>query len=212
MFVSLKNISKRMKGKVILEDVSLEMERGKIYGIYGVNGSGKTMFLRAVAGLMDVDSGAVFLDGEKRVYGTAPAINIGVMIEKVSFYGNLTGWENLRLLGEIRGPFDESEAKRLIAYFDMGHYINNKVRTYSLGMNQKLAIVQALMEKQPLVLLDEPTNALDEESVDRFYALLETVKREGRTVVLVSHKREDLRQWCDVCFRMREGRLYGEEK
>ena len=212
MIVSLQNVSKRIKGKIILENISLELERGKIYGIYGVNGSGKTMLLRAIAGLMDVDLGVIFVNGEKRVYGKAPGINIGVVIEKVDFYGNLAGWENLRLLGEVRGPFDDSEAKRLIDYFDMDHYIDNEVNTYSLGMNQKLAIVQALMEKQPLILLDEPTNALDEDSVERLYALLSELKRAGRTVVVVSHKKEDLRQLCDMRFKMSEGRLYGEEE
>lgn len=212
MIVSLQNVSKRIKGKIILENISLELERGKIYGIYGVNGSGKTMLLRAIAGLMDVDSGVIFVNGEKRVYGKAPGINIGVVIEKVDFYGNLAGWENLRLLGEVRGPFDDSEAKRLIDYFDMDHYIDNEVNTYSLGMNQKLAIVQALMEKQPLILLDEPTNALDEDSVECLYALLSELKRAGRTVVVVSHKKEDLRQLCDMRFKMSEGRLYGEEE
>ena len=212
MIVSLQNVSKRIKGKIILENISLELERGKIYGIYGVNGSGKTMLLRAIAGLMDVDSGVIFVNGEKRVYGKAPGINIGVVIEKVDFYGNLAGWENLRLLGEVRGPFDDSEAKRLIDYFDMDHYIDNEVNTYSLGMNQKLAIVQALMEKQPLILLDEPTNALDEDSVERLYAFLSELKRAGRTVVVVSHKKEDLRQLCDMRFKMSEGRLYGEEE
>lgn len=212
MIVSLQNVSKRIKGKIILENISLELERGKIYGIYGVNGSGKTMLLRAIAGLMDIDSGAIFVNDEKRVYGKASEINIGVVIEKVDFYGNLTGWENLRLLGEIHGPFDDSEAKRLIDYFEMAHYIDNKVKTYSLGMNQKLAIVQALMEKQPLVLLDEPTNALDEDSVECFYALLGEMKKDARTVVVVSHKKEDLRQLCDQHFKMSEGRLYGEEE
>ena len=100
----------------------------------------------------------------------------------------------------------------MIDYFEMAHYIDNKVKTYSLGMNQKLAIVQALMEKQPLVLLDEPTNALDEDSVECFYALLGEMKKDARTVVVVSHKKEDLRQLCDQHFKMSEGRLYGEEE
>lgn len=208
MVVALKNISKQIKGNLVLDDVSASFESGKIYGIFGANGSGKTMLLRAVAGLLRIDSGEIFICGEPFVFGSRPRVNIGIIIENVDMYEHLTGIENLRFLGSICGELKEERIDFLASYFDMAEHMHQKVKTYSLGMKQKLAIIQAMMEEQDLLLLDEPTNALDSDAVEKFYLRLRTLRDEGKTIILVSHRKHDLIHLCDHLLEMKKGKLY----
>lgn len=207
MQVEVKKLGKQIKGNVILEDVNLKLESGTIYGMYGRNGSGKTMLLRCLAGLLRFDQGEIAYDGKclhKQI--TIPP-NAGVMIENVGFWSMYTGFENLKMLAAIRHKIDDARIRDVIAEVGLDPTDKRNVGKYSLGMRQRLAIAQALMEYPDILLLDEPTNALDEDGIELFRELLRREKERGCIIVLASHNKEDINQLADVRLHMVKGRL-----
>lgn len=211
MQVEVKKLGKQIKGNVILEDVNLKLESGRIYGMYGRNGSGKTMLLRCLAGLLRYEQGEIAYDGKclhKQI--TIPP-NAGVMIENVGFWSMYTGFENLKMLASIRQKIDDARIRDVIAEVGLDPSDKRNVGKYSLGMRQRLAIAQALMEYPDILLLDEPTNALDEDGIELFRELLRREKERGCIIVLASHNKEDINQLADVRLHMVKGRLEWEE-
>ena len=170
MYVDLDHVSKTIKGKAVLRDVSVGFERGRIYGVVGPNGSGKTMLLRAICGFIRLDAGTVTINGKAVEFNRKLPDSVGVIIENPGFVLQETGMQNLKYLAGINRDFDPEETERLLRLFDLLEHADSTVKSYSLGMRQKLAIVQALMEHQHLIVLDEPTNGLDQESVAMFLA------------------------------------------
>ena len=163
MYITIDHASKTIKNKQVLRDVSAGFERGRIYGVVGPNGSGKTMLLRAICGFIRLDAGTVTMNGEPVVFNRKLPDSVGVIIENPGFVLSETGMQNLEYLAGINKDFDQEETERLLRLFDLLDHADAKVKSYSLGMRQKLAIVQALMEHQHLIVLDEPTNGLDQE-------------------------------------------------
>lgn len=211
MQVEVKKLGKQIKGNVILEDVNLKLESGRIYGMYGRNGSGKTMLLRCLAGLLRYEQGEIAYDGKclhKQI--TIPP-NAGVMIENVGFWSMYNGFENLKMLASIRQKIDDARIRDVIAEVGLDPSDKRNVGKYSLGMRQRLAIAQALMEYPDILLLDEPTNALDEDGIELFRELLRREKERGCIIVLASHNKEDINQLADVRLHMVKGRLEWEE-
>lgn len=207
MQVEVKKLGKQIKGNVILEDVNLKLESGRIYGMYGRNGSGKTMLLRCLAGLLRYEQGEIAYDGKclhKQI--TIPP-NAGVMIENVGFWSMYNGFENLKMLASIRQKIDDARIRDVIAEVGLDPSDKRNVGKYSLGMRQRLAIAQALMEYPDILLLDEPTNALDEDGIELFRELLRREKERGCIIVLASHNKEDINQLADVRLHMVKGRL-----
>lgn len=205
MYVEVSNLSKKIKGKTILHNVSASFEKGTIYGIVGPNGSGKTMLLRAICGFIRPDTGGVTIDNHAVVFNQKLPENVGVIIENPGFILSETALENLKYLADINRSFDKEETDRLLKLFGLSDYANDLVKTYSLGMRQKLAIVQALMEHQNLILFDEPTNGLDEASVNIFLEEMNHQRSLGRTVVIASHHTDELDRIADYLFRIYEG-------
>ena len=159
--IQIKNLSKEIKGKYILDNINLTFEQGKIYGLYGRNGSGKTMLLRALAGLLIPTEGEIDMDGKVLHKDMDFPENVGIIIENTSLLPQFDGFTNLKQLGKIRNvATDEDIDKALDTVGLKGE--TKKVKAYSLGMRQRLSIAQAIFEKPELLLLDEPTNALDE--------------------------------------------------
>ena len=211
MQVEVKKLGKQIKGNVILEDVNLKLESGRIYGMYGRNGSGKTMLLRCLAGLLRYEQGEIAYDGKclhKQI--TIPP-NAGVMIENVGFWSMYNGFENLKMWASIRQKIDDARIRDVIAEVGLDPSDKRNVGKYSLGMRQRLAIAQALMEYPDILLLDEPTNALDEDGIELFRELLRREKERGCIIVLASHNKEDINQLADVRLHMVKGRLEWEE-
>ena len=169
--VEIKNYCKSIKSRPILNNVSYNFEYGKIYGIYGHNGSGKTMLLRAIAGLLVPDS-----------------------------------FDNLKILGKIKKTATDENIKTALER--VGLKSDLKVKKFSLGMKQRLNIAQAVFEKQKIILLDEPTNALDNDGVQLIYKLLKEEKERGALVVITTHHKEDLEEICDVVLEMTEGEMH----
>ena len=204
--VEIKNYCKSIKSRPILNNVSYNFEYGKIYGIYGHNGSGKTMLLRAIAGLLVPDSGSVVIDGKVLHKDMSFPPSIGIVIENMNLLPQYNAFDNLKILGKIKKTATDEDIKTALER--VGLKSDLKVKKFSLGMKQRLNIAQAVFEKQKIILLDEPTNALDNDGVQLIYKLLKEEKERGALVVITTHHKEDLEDVCDVVLKMTEGELH----
>lgn len=204
--VEIKNYCKSIKSRPILNNVSCNFEYGKIYGLYGHNGSGKTMLLRAIAGLLVPDSGSVVIDGKVLHKDMSFPPSIGIVIENMNLLPQYNAYDNLKILGKIKKTATDEDIKTALER--VGLKSDLKVKKFSLGMKQRLNIAQAVFEKQKIILLDEPTNALDNDGVQLIYKLLKEEKERGALVVITTHHKEDLKEICDVVLEMTEGELH----
>lgn len=204
--VEIKNYCKSIKSRPILNNVSYNFEYGKIYGIYGHNGSGKTMLLRAIAGLLVPDSGSVVIDGKVLHKDMSFPPSIGIVIENMNLLPQYNAYDNLKILGKIKKTATDEDIKTALER--VGLKSDLKVKKFSLGMKQRLNIAQAVFEKQKIILLDEPTNALDNDGVQLIYKLLKEEKERGALVVITTHHKEDLEEICDVVLEMTEGEMH----
>ena len=173
------NIHKKIKGKTILNDISLEMETGNIYGFWGRNGSGKTMLFRALSGLMKIDSGNIYWN-EKELHKDFDVLpSQGIVLEHAGLYPNKTGVENLLYLAQLKGVIGKREVEEAIQRVGLDPADKRVFGKYSMGMKQRLVIAQAIMEKPDVIMLDEPTNGLDEAGIKEIRKLIEQEKERG---------------------------------
>lgn len=204
MKVEISHISKTLRGAKVLDDVSLTLEGGNIYGLVGENGSGKTMLMRTVCGLVRPDRGTVTFDGQDRK--TAKPV-LGVMIENTALYPDLTGMENLGLFASILRIADKNAQAEAMERVGLDPKDRRTYRKYSLGMKQRLLLAQAIMEKPQVLLLDEPTNAIDAEGVALIHEIMRQEADRGAVVLLASHISADIHDLCCRVYRMDRGRL-----
>lgn len=203
--IQVKNLSKEIKGKYILNNINLSFERGKIYGLYGRNGSGKTMLLRALAGLLIPTEGEIDMDGKILHEDMDFPENVGIIIENTSLLPQFDGFTNLKQLGKIRNVATDEDIDNALDTVGLKGE-NKKVKAYSLGMRQRLSIAQAIFEKPELLLLDEPTNALDENYINKVRKILLKEKDRGAIVIIASHNKDDLRILADEIISMSDGK------
>ena len=205
--VKLENITKQIGTTTILENICLTMKCGQIYGITGENGSGKTMLMRVIAGLVNPSSGQLMFDGKNRVDADP---NIGIMIENASLYLELSGRENLRLLASIRKRATNEEIDQAIRRVGLEPEDKRTFRKDSLGMKQRLMLAQAIMEQPEVLLLDEPTNAIDRKGVELVHQIMNEEAQRGAVVLLASHVDYDIRSLCSRVFLIEKGQLQME--
>lgn len=205
MYINCENVTKKIKDNIILNDITISFEQGKIHGIRGYNGSGKTMLLRAIIGLIKLTSGSVQVRGRTVGKETPFPEDIGVLIEYPSFIPDYSGFKNLLFLAKINNKIDEEEIRKTIKSVGLDPEDKRKFKKYSLGMKQRLGIAQAIMENPDLILLDEPTNALDEKGIQLLVDLLNQLRSEGKTIILTSHDREFLDNISDATYTISEG-------
>lgn len=210
--IQLKNITKTMNGENVLSDVCMEMQSGKIYGIVGKNGSGKSMLFRAVAGLIHLDSGEICLNGEPVKHSLPQKIRLGLILENINLHMDLTAMENLTFLAKINGYISPKEIRDALVRVNLEPENKKKIKAYSLGMRQKLMIAQAIMEQPDLLLLDEPTNALDAASVQQFYQIIREEASRGAVILVASHNQNDIDGLCDEVFYMDAGVLSRQDR
>lgn len=203
--IQVKNLSKEIKGKYILNNINLSFERGKIYGLYGRNGSGKTMLLRALAGLLIPTEGEIDMDGKILHKDMDFPENVGIIIENTSLLPQFDGFTNLKQLGKIRNVATDEDIDNALDTVGLKGE-TKKVKAYSLGMRQRLSIAQAIFEKPELLLLDEPTNALDENYINKVREILLKEKDRGAIVIIASHNKDDLRILADEIISMSDGK------
>ena len=182
MKLRVDNISKNIGNRKILDSVNLELENGKIYGFVGRNGSGKTMLFRALSGLMGVSSGKIFLDDRELHKDMRVLENIGITIENAGLYPELAGFDNLKLLSGLKRKIDDNKIRETIVRVGLDPDDKRPFRKYSLGMKQRIVIAQAIMEEPDILMLDEPTNALDEEGIERIRKIISEEKQRGAMV------------------------------
>lgn len=207
MDVTLQNVTKRIGGTVVLDHVSLSMVGGRVYGFQGINGSGKTMLMRAVCGLLRPTEGTVFIDGQALGESLSFPPSVGALIEGPSFLPGYTGMRNLLLLARLRGVAGECEVHEALSRVGLDPDDRRKYRKYSLGMKQRLGIAGAIFEDPDLVVLDEPFNALDADGCDLVRSLVRELAESGKLVMLASHSAEDLESLSDEVLRMESGRI-----
>ena len=204
--VKLDSVSKSFKKDSVLTDVSVEFEQGKIYGIVGKNGAGKTVLFKVIAGFLRPTSGHVYVKDKEIGVNSDFAEDIGLIIETPGFLSQYSAYKNLEYLASIRNKMTEKEIREAIRLVGLDDKSKKKVGKFSLGMRQRLGIAQAIMENPELIILDEPMNGLDKNGIAIVKDLLRKLKEEGKTIIMASHYAEDM-EICDEVFEMEDGKL-----
>lgn len=205
--IVIDKLTKSFKGKTVLEDVNMRLQEGRIYGIVGDNGSGKTVLLKLICGFMKPDSGTVTVNGKVIGKDADFPENTGIIIEAPGFLPNYSGMKNLEYLASIRGKIGKEQIESAMKTVGLDPSSKLRVGKYSLGMKQRLGIAQAIMEDQQLLILDEPMNALDKDAVEEMRRLFLNFKASGKTMLIVSHNEGDISTLCDEVYEFDGARI-----
>jgi ABC-2 type transport system ATP-binding protein len=205
------NVTKIIDKKTILDNINLKLTGGRIYGLRGKNGAGKTMLFRLISGLILPTEGKVLIDGEELGQEISFPRSIGILIENPGYIPNFSGYKNLKMIANIKGIIGDVKIKDTMTLLGLDPLSHKKVKKYSLGMKQKLGVAMAVMEDPYLILLDEPINALDEASVRIVHDLLQKHKERGALILVASHDRDELDLLADEILVMENGRMIGVE-
>lgn len=206
-YLEVTNLSKNIKNEPILKNINLSLKKGFIYGFRGKNGSGKTMLFRALCGLILPTEGTVKIDGVNLGKDMSFPPSVGVLIEYPGFLNGHTGFKNLKLLATLNDVIDDERIRESIRLVGLDPDDKRKYRKYSLGMKQRLGLAQAIMEEPELIILDEPTNALDTDGVQEFKTLLLDLKAKNKCILIASHDKEELDFLSDEIFMMENGKI-----
>ena len=209
--IRIENLNKCFSDQQVLKNVSMSVEKGSICGLIGRNGSGKTVLMKCICGFLKPNNGKIFLrgklmQGEKFIIG-----NMGIIIEVPGFFEDETAKNNLYYLAAINNKIKKEDVDRVLRLVGLDPRDRKKVKKYSMGMRQRLAIAQAIMEDQDIILLDEPMNNLDQEGVKEIRELLLYLKEQGKSILLSSHYFEDIQYLCDKVYRISHGELIIEK-
>ena len=207
MYIEIENLSKKINGVSVLENISVRFEQGKVYGLKGSNGSGKTMLMRAVCGLIVPSGGHVNINGEILGKDISFPGSIGILIENPGFISNYSGYKNLEILASIKNKIGNETIKETLTLVGLDCEDKKKYRKYSLGMKQKLGIVAAIMESPDILLLDEPLNALDDKGVATVHKIIEQARENGKIIILACHDFRELQALSDEIFVMDKGKI-----
>lgn len=205
--IELKNVTKSYKGNLLFDAVDLTVPQGRIVGIVGPNGSGKSVLFKMMCGFVFPDHGEVYVEEKQIGKEQRFPEGVGMIIDRPGYIANKTGFENLKELAQIQNQIDEERIRKTMLMLGLNPDNSQKVKNYSLGMKQKLAIAQAIMENQHILILDEAFNALDHDSVESLRELLLAFREEGKTIVMTSHNQEDIDYLCEDVYRINRGKL-----
>lgn len=209
-YIAINNYTKKIKKRTVLDNINLTFDKGKIYGLVGKNGCGKTMLLRGICGFITASQGEIIINNIKVGNGKF-APSFGTVIENTELYNNLTAFENLSLLSSFsKNRVDKEVINYWIKRFGLDPTSKKKYGEFSLGMRQRLSLAQAFMEQSELIVLDEPTNALDEKGIKEFHEIALEAKNNGATIIIASHSKEDIDILCDKIFCMENGKITKE--
>lgn len=210
--ISFKNVTKKFGSNVVLDNISLEINKGMVVGLVGRNGSGKTMLLKCLCGFVPVTSGEIMVNN--KVIGKDVDIpdDMGIIIETPGFLNNYSGYDNLKFLAQINNKISKQDIKKALEMVGLDPDSKKHVGKYSLGMRQRLAIAQAIMENQDMLILDEPMNGLDRNGVNEMRKLFKNKAAEGKTIIMANHNSEDIDILCDIVCEMDAGRIVNIQK
>jgi len=201
MKIEVKNLSKKFKNEVVLENINLCFEENHIYGLIGKNGSGKSVFLKMLCGLYKPTIGEILFDGENCILKNSFPKDTRAIIEKPEFIPDLSGFENLKLLAQIQKKISDKEINDTLKLVNLYEERNKKFYKYSQGMKQKLGLAQVLMENPKIMILDEPFNGIEEESSNKLRNLLKEIKKD-KIIIIASHYKEDLENIVDEIYKV----------
>lgn len=207
MEIVFNHVSKKLGKNIVIDDMSFKIDSHKITGLKGINGSGKTMIMRLMSGFIYPSSGTVSIDGKILGKDIAFPESIGLLLENPSFINKYSGYDNLRLLSDIRSTINEERIQEVMRIVGLEKSGNKKYKKFSLGMKQRLGIAAAIMEQPQIVLLDEPTNALDSDGVEMVKRIINGEKERGATVVVSCHDSEMLESLSDEIIEIQGGRI-----
>lgn len=207
-YIEIKNYSKAIRGICVLDNINLSLENGNIYGLVGKNGSGKTMLLKAICGLITSTDGEVSVDGKKVGNGTYPE-SVGLVIGNIFLFEYMSAFKNLKMLNEIsENKISDNEIRIWLKNFDLNPHDKRSIKKYSLGMCQKVSLIQAFMNKPDLIILDEPTNALDEASIEYLKKIITEVNKNSKTTfIIASHDGQIIDDISDEIITMSGGKI-----
>ena len=211
MNISIEHVTKKIKDATVLKDICLEMKGGTVYGLQGKNGSGKTMLMRAISGLIRPTSGRIVINGEQLHKNISIPRSIGLLLENPSLLPEYDASQNLKLLAKMQGGVPEEEIRQLIRDVGLEDAGHKKVEKYSLGMKQRLGIAAAILGSPDIILLDEPINAIDGEGVEEIRSLILSLKNEKRIIIVACHDKEEMNLLADELVHLRDGRIEGQE-
>ena len=209
--INLESVGKNIDGTWIFRDVTADFESGKIYGLIGKNGTGKTMLLRCLCGLSQISEGQITING--KVLGEEMNIpeSVGVIIETPGFLPNLSGFSNLKYLAKLKNKINDTQIKQAMSIVGLQPDDRKRVSKYSLGMRQRLGIAQAIMENPDILLLDEPMNGLDSSGVADIKQLMKDLCCSNKIIIMASHHKEDICELCDLIYVLESGCLRQEK-
>lgn len=204
MNISIEHVTKKIKDATVLKDICLEMKGGTVYGLQGKNGSGKTMLMRAISGLIRPTSGRIVINGEQLHKNISIPRSIGLLLENPSLLPEYDASQNLKLLAKMQGGVPEEEIRQLIRDVGLDDAGHKKVEKYSLGMKQRLGIAAAILGSPDIILLDEPINAIDGEGVEEIRSLILSLKNEKRIIIVACHDKEEMNLLADEIVHLRD--------
>lgn len=207
MKIEVKNVTKKFKDNIILDNISVTFQSGKIYGLLGRNGSGKSVLLKLLCGFYSPNQGEILYDGINITKDNIFPPNTRALIEKPNFLPDLTGMENLKLLASIQKKITEENILKIVEQLNLKNDINKKYKTYSLGTKQKLGIAQVLMENPDVIILDEPLNGIENETANKIRKILLNEKKEGKLIIIASHIKDDFDEIIDEIFEFDNGKI-----
>lgn len=205
--IQVNNLNKKFKDYQVLKNVNLQVGKNEIVGIVGRNGSGKSVLFKCICQIFVPDSGEIYILGENIARHPEIIQNLGVIIENPAFLESFSGYWNLKFLAELNHKVGKKEILEAINYVELTNEKNKRVKNYSVGMRQRLAIAQAIMENPQILILDEPMNGLDKEGVSQVRKLLLSFREEGHSILLASHNPQDMEVLCDHVYEMDGGVL-----
>lgn len=205
--ITVNEVNLTLQKNEILKSVSIGFERGKIHGLIGRNGSGKTMLMKCICGFVKPTSGEITVNGKRIGKDCDFPESVGIIIETPGFIPYYSGFKNLKLLADLRGKITKETIRKTMEQVGLDPDLKRHVRKYSLGMRQRLGLAQAIMEDPELLILDEPMNGLDKEGVADMRKYLLDLKAQGKTIVIASHSAEDIDVLCDTVCEMDKGAL-----
>lgn len=209
MNIKISHVSKTIKNNPVIKDISMELQSGAVYGFKGINGSGKTMLMRLISGLIRPSQGEISMNGKILGKDISFPNSIGVFLENPAFLDAYSGFNNLKLLASIKSVASDEDIRNTLLRVGLDPNSDKKYKKYSLGMKQRLGIAAAIMEKPEIVILDEPTNSLDEDGVDLVKHIVRNEKERGALVVVSCHDEGILKGMSDEVFLLEQGRLIG---
>lgn len=207
MEIKCLNLSKSFKDEVVLEDINLTLKGGNIYGLIGRNGSGKSVFLKMLCGFLEPTTGEILVNGENFIEKETFPKDTRALIEKPTFMPNLSGYDNLLLLANIQQKIGKEEINNTLKRVNLYEDRNKKYSKYSLGMKQKLGIAQVLMENPKIMILDEPFNGIETETVEKLRKELKKEKKKGKLIIIASHLKEDIEELADVIYKFGDNKI-----